>query len=437
MKFIRLALFCWFFYAVPSAAVLNIEIIGTDASALPIAIVPFEWKSNESRLPLEITDVVASDLERSGQFRAVPVDKMLERPHRGNDIKFENWRILEVENLLIGNVKKISDDLYIVEFQLFDVFKGRQLLGESLKVPADELRNTAHYISDKVYEELTGERGAFNTRIAYVIAEQLNVAGKIKLNYRLEISDTDGYNPQPILKSSQPILSPSWSPDGRQLAYVSFENNRSEIWVHSVFAGEREVIAQFKGINGAPVWSPDGKTMAVVSSHQGNADIYKLELSNKHIKKLTKSWSIDTEPVWTPDGKSLIYTSGRSGGPQVYQLDLASGDSKRLTFEGKYNASPVISPDGRTVAMVHAHRGKYQIAALDLKTGIFRILTDGRLDESPSFSPNGTMLLYASVQGDRGVLAAVSVDGRTRQRLAFSDGNIREPTWGPFPIDQH
>lgn len=431
MKLTRLIMFLLCCYATPSFAVLNIEIVGTDASALPIAIVPFEWSVGQDGVPVKIAQVVESDLERSGQFRAVPMEQMLEQPHRGKDINFENWRILDVENLLIGSVRKSGAE-YIVEFQLFDVFKGRQLLGESRKVPEGQLRTMAHYISDKVYEALTGDRGAFNTRIAYVIAEPIEISGKTKINYRLEISDTDGYNAQVILKSSQPILSPSWSPDGRKLAYVSFENRRSEIWVHSVFAGKRETAVRFEGINGAPVWSPDGERLAFVSSHEGNADIYLLSLSNQSLKKVTKSWSIDTEPVWTPDGEALIYTSGRSGSPQLYRLDLSSGESKRLTFEGKYNASPVISPDGRTVAMVHRHRGHYRIAALDLKTGLFRVLTEGRLDESPSFSPNGTMLLYASVQGNRGVLAAVSVDGRTRQRLAFADGNIREPTWGPF-----
>ena len=424
---------CLLFYAGQSAAVLNIEITGTDASALPIAVVPFGWTSTEGRLPVEISEVVASDLERSGQFRAIPVNEMLATPTQGSKVKYENWRIIGVESLLIGNVSQTEPDTYTVQFQLLDVFKERQLVGESHHIPVNELRNYAHYISDKVYEALTGERGAFNTRIAYVIAEAVKIGKKNKLSYRLEISDTDGHNPQAILRSQQPILSPSWSPDGRRLAYVSFENRRSEIWVHSVFEAKRQVVAQFKGINGAPVWSPDGRKIAFTSSHEGNADIYILDLAGKQLQRITKSWAIDTEPVWMPDGRSLIFTSSRGGGPQLYRLTLRNGETKRLTFEGKYNASPAISPDGQTIAMVHRVQGKYQIAALDLKTGLFRVLSKGRLDESPSFAPNGSIIIYAAEQGGNGILAAVSVDGRTHQRLALADGNIREPTWGPFP----
>jgi TolB protein len=429
VNYLRIAILVVATYASQANAVLRIEITGSNAAALPIAIVPFGWQSTVGRLPVEFADVIGSDLERSGQFRAIPVDQMIHQPHRGAEIKFENWRILGVENIVVGNVTLGSDSYYTVEFQLFDVFKARQLVGQSFKVPTSELRNVAHAISDEIYRALTGERGAFNTRIAYVVAE----SSRGKMSYRLEIADTDGYNARAILRSSKPIMSPAWSPDSRHLAYVSFESNRSEIWVHAVFTGTREVVAKFKGINGAPVWSPDGRKLALTSSHKGNPDIYLLDLSSKEMRQLTNDWAIDTEPAWMPDGQAIVFTSGRSGSPQLYFQELGSSQARRLTFEGKYNTSATVSPDGKTIAMVHVDKGRYQIAALDMKTGLFRLLTDGRLDESPSFAPNGSIVLYATEQQGKGVLAAVSIDGRTRQSLAFADGNIREPTWGPFP----
>lgn len=417
-------------FAGPSAAELNIEITGTDSAASPIAVVPFGWNGPGGRLPVDFAEVIGSDLERSGQFRAVPVEKMVAQPHRGTEVKFNNWRILDIENLVVGNVRQNDAGLYVVQFQLFDVFKSRQLVGQAFTVQQSELRNVAHAISDTIYETLTGERGAFNTRIAYVVAED---KGGGLIQYRLEIADTDGHEARTILRSQRPIMSPTWSPDGRYVAYVSFEHQRSEIFIHAVFEGKRESVASFEGINGAPVWSPDGRHMALTSSHKGNADIYLLDLNTKRLRQLTDDWAIDTEPAWLPDGEALIFTSGRSGSPQLYRLDLDNGRTKRLTFEGRYNASPTVSPDGTTVAMVHGDGGQYRIGALDLKTGLFRLLTDGNLDESPSFAPNGSMVLYASQSGRQGVLAAVSIDGRTRQRLAMSEGEVREPTWGPFP----
>lgn len=432
VNFLRITILLIAAYSSQAFSVLHIEITGANASALPIAIVPFGWKSTSGRLPVEFSEVIGSDLERSGQFRAVPVDQMIHQPHKGSEIKFENWSILGVENVVVGNVVLNSGSYYVIEFQLFDVFKKRQLVGQSFTVPANELRNVAHAISDEIYKALTGERGAFNTRIAYVVAEPYQG----KLQYRLEVADTDGYDARTILRSKQPIMSPSWSPDGRYLAYVSFESKRSEIWVHAVFEGKRDVVARFKGINSAPVWSPDGRKLALTSSHKGNSDIYLLDLADKTMQQLTDDWAIDTEPAWMPDGKAIVFTSGRSGSPQLYFLALDGSKARRLTFEGKYNASATISPDGKTIAMVHGEAGRYQIAALDMKTGLFRLLTNGRLDESPSFAPNGSIVLYATEQQGRGILAAVSIDGRTRQSLAFSDGNIREPTWGPFPAQR-
>jgi TolB protein len=419
-------------YAQQAQALLNIEITKSGDSALPIAIVPFGWKASSGAAPTDIAEIVIADLERTGQFRAMKPADMLQQPHSGQDVRFENWRITGVGNLVVGSIRPFSKDKYIIEFQLFDVFKERQMIGHSFTVPTKELRGVAHSISDLVYEAITGERGAFNTRIAYVAA--LNKNGKRE--YRLEVSDTDGYNARTLIRSPQPIMSPSWSPDGRSLAYVSFENRRSQVYVQPVFGGDdREQIAAFEGINSAPVWSPDGRSLALTLSRDGNADIYIMDLASKRVTRVTNTWAIDTEPAWMPDGKTLLFTSGRSGNPQIYRMTLPDGKPERLTFEGDYNASPVVSPDGRSVAMVHRSSGNYRIAVLDLKSRLFRVLTDGRLDETPSFAPNGSIVLYASQQGQQGVLAAVSIDGRTRQRLALHEGDIREPTWAPFVSD--
>ncbi len=416
-------------YSMPLFALLEIEITKSADSALPIAIVPF---TSEPNIDLDLAAVVASDLERSGQFKAIPTKDMLTLPGLNDKINYQNWRIIGVENLVVGEIKPTADGQYTVAFRLIDVFKQQQLGGDSRPVAASELRNHAHRISDMIYEMITGERGAFSTRIAYVSVTR---AGKA-LRYRLETADTDGHNIRVLRESAEPIMSPSWSPDARHLAYVSFENGRSQVFIHNVFDDSRETIDrlnQFKGINGAPVWSGDGRRLALTLSKGSNPDIYVYDLSSRQLQQVTKNWAIDTEPAWMPNGKALVFTSGRSGNPQLYRVNLGGQQRPvRITFEGKYNASPSVSPDGRSVALVHANRGRYQIAVLDLKTGLFRVLTDGQLDESPSFAPNGSMLLYASQQGKQGVLAAVSVDGRTRQRLAFSEGHIREPTWAPF-----
>jgi TolB protein len=421
-----------FLYAQAAQALLNIEITKAGDAALPIAIVPFGWNASGGASPADIAQIVTADLERTGQFRAMPVADMLQQPSSGRDVRFENWRLTGVGHLVVGSVRPYTKDKYIVEFQLLDVFKERQMLGHSYTVPSKELRGVAHDISDLIYEAITGERGAFNTRIAYVAA----LLKDKKREYRLEISDTDGYNARTLLRSSHPIMSPTWSPDGRSVAYVSFENRRSQVYVHPVFGGEREQIAAFEGINSAPAWSPDGRSLALTLSRDGNADIYIMDLASKRITRVTNTWAIDTEPAWMPDGQTLLFTSGRSGNPQIYRVTLPDGKPERLTFEGDYNASPVVSPDGRSIAMVHRSAGNYRIAVLDLKSRLFRVLTDGRLDETPSFAPNGSIVLYASQQGQQGVLAAVSIDGRTRQRLALHEGDIREPTWAPFASDR-
>lgn len=429
MKYLRLCILLLSGYAAQAHALLEIKITGFGDNALPVAIVPFGWDAKSGAAPEDIAGIVTSDLSRTGQFKPMPVEDMLEQPHNGREIRFENWRITGIGHVVVGMVRPMRGNHYTVDFQLFDVFKGRQMTGHSFTAPVKDLRGVAHTISDLIYEAITGERGAFDTRIAYVAAVMKDGVPE----YRLEVSDTDGHNSRVILRSGKPIMSPSWSVDGSHLAYVSFENRRSEVFVHSLFDGRRTQVAAFEGINAAPVWSPDGKSLAVTLSRGGNADIYLLELATGKLTQITRNSAIDTEPVWMPDGKTLVFTSGRSGSPQLYRVALNGEDRpQRLTFEGDYNASPAVSPDGRSIAMVHRNRGNYSIAILDLKSGLFRVLTDGRLDEAPSFAPNGSMLLYASQQDQTGVLAAVSIDGRTRQRLAFHEGDIREPTWGPF-----
>lgn len=415
-----------------SYAALKIEITRGAADAQPIAIVPFTWQSATSAPkapPQAINTIIASDLERSGEFKSVDKAAMLSQPTIGDKINFAQWRVLDINHLVVGRLKEISANKYAVEFQLFDVVTGRQLAGYSIPASKRQLRRAAHSISDIVYEKITGIKGVFNTRISYITLKR--PGGKPE--YRLEVADSDGFNAKTILKSTQPIMSPNWSPDGKRIAYVSFETRNPAIYVQSVYNNSaREKIASFKGINGAPRWSPDGRRLAVTLSKGGNADIYILDIKSKRLRKMTRSFGIDTEPTWSPDGKQIYFTSGRSGSPQIYKVDVAGGRPERVTFEGKYNTSASISPDGRYVSVAHSNKGRYQIAVLDQKTGVFRVLTDGRLDESPSFAPNGRILLYATEDRGRGVLAAVSVDGRTKQKLVLSSGDIREPAWSPF-----
>lgn len=415
---------CLMATALPVNAVLRIEITQGLSRAQPIAIVPFGVEGN---VPLAVADVIASDLTRSGRFKVLPVEDMLEQPTAGKDIQFKNWRIFGVENVVVGKVIQ-TESGFLVQFQLYDVFRGQQLLGLSLPVGSSRLRRVAHEVSDLIYEELTGIPGAFSTRIAYITADGTGEQRR----YALFVADSDGANQHRIVRSPQPIMSPVWSPDGRQLAYVSFENQRAEVFIQDLFTGERESVSSRAGINGAPAFSPDGKKLALtLSSEPGNPDIYVLDIESRRLQRLTRNPFIDTEPSWHPDGDRLFFTSDRSGRPQIYEINVQQRRAKRLTFEGRYNARPVVSPDGETLAMVHLDREGYNIAVLSLKTRALRILTDGRLDESPSFAPNGTMIIYATESDGRGILSAVSVDGRVRQRLGVQEGDVREPAWSP------
>ena len=412
------------FYAPTSRSELIIEITKGVETAVPIAVVPF---GEQARAPVKISSIVQADLKRSGFFKTLSERDMLTRPTDAAKVRFRNWQALGQEYLVIGQVNQDAGR-YNVQFQLFDVYKGEQILGYRLNVAASELRRTAHHISDLVYQKLTGKKGVFSTRIAYVTS-----TGKSnnKKRYKLLVADADGFNPRTIASSTEPLMSPAWSPDGKKLAYVSFENKRSAIFIQTLATGKRIKIAAYKGINGAPAFSPDGSKLALTLSKDGSPDIYVLNLRNKLLRKVTKSYGIDTEPTWSPDGKTIVYTSDRGGKPQLYSIPSIGGRARRLTFDGDYNARGRFSSDGKSIAMVHANRGDYRIAVMDMATRTINVLTVGRYDESPSFSPNGDMLLYAARKGKRGVLSAVSVDGRMQQNLAFDSGEVREPAWSP------
>ena len=384
----------------PAFAVLEIEITQGVQGAAPIAVVPFAWEGTGT-VPVDVAGIVSNDLSRSGKFSPMARDASVPTPTNDRDIRFDVWKTYGMDHLVIGRLRAMGPGSYVVQFQLFDVFKGQQIVGYSFPASGDTLRRVAHNISDIIYEKILGERGAFNTLIAYVTAEQ---TAANKLRYMLHLADSDGHDQKTILTSQHPIMSPAWSPDSKRLAYVSFEKRVPAIYVQDWLSSQREKISSVKGINGAPAWSPDGQKLALTLSHEGNPDIYVLDIHARKLSKITRSSAIDTEPAWMPDGRSVVFTSDRSGNPQLYQKPIAGGRAKRLTFEGKYNTSPSVSPDGKHIAMVHAESGNYQIAVLELETESLRILTDGRLDESPSFAPNGSMILYATQGGGRGVL---------------------------------
>lgn len=425
IKNIIITLFCLGFSSM-AQAVLKIDITEGFEGALPIAVIPFQWHGSTTVANGDVSAIVVSDLARSGKFSPVAEKDLIARPQKLEDVHYKTWRIAGMDHIVIGNVKKQTDGTYQVQFRLIDILKAKQVLGYSFSATDKTLRAVAHQMSDYIFTHITGLPGAFSTRIAYVTVQR----DKKATTSRLQVSDTDGYNPQTLLTSDEPIMSPTWSPDGAELAYVSFESGQSEIFTHNVLTGIRKSRAKFKGLNGAPAWSPDGKKLAITLSKDGNPDIYILNLADNKIQRITNHWSIDTEAVWSVDGKSIIYTSSRSGKPQLYKKAVAaSAKPERLTYEGGYNASASVSADGKYVAYVHGEGSIYRIAVLELKTKSSRILTDGPLDESPVYAPNNSMILFASQEKNQAVLAAVSVDGRQKQRLAFTDGEVREPSW--------
>lgn len=399
-------------------------------NALPIAIIPFGWNGEPDTQPIDLHRTVANDLSRSGRFITMGEHEMPQQPVEFGHVNFKDWQLVRMENIVIGNLKQTVEGDFEIEFRLLDVYKGSQLTGFRIKAARKQLRRTAHRISDIIFEKLTGVRGAFDTRIAYVTVKR-NAAGEER--YSLHIADADGFNPQVLLESDQALMSPAWSPDGQYLAYVSFEGDSSSVFVQNIRTGERNEVASHRGINSAPAFSPDGGRLALTLSKEGDPEIFVLHLSGNSLQRITHNRAIDTEPNWSPDGSKLVFTSDRGGTPQIYEVDLQGGAPRRLTFEGPYFARPRYSPDGAGITMVHGNNGLYRIGYLDLDNGYLSVLTKNRLDESPSFSPNGSMIIYAT-NGRRGSeLAAVSADGRVHQRLALQDGEVREPAWGPFP----
>lgn len=403
-------------------AALNIEIFGGGATRIPIAIVPF---SAESKLPQSVTAVVAADLERTGLFRMI--DSLGHTPHEPEEIIYADWQNRGASALVIGNTTVLPDGRVDVRFRLMDVAKRTQLVGFAGTVSVDQLRAVAHRIADIVYETLTGDIGVFSTRIAFVL-KQGN-------KYALQIADSDGFNAQSVIEYTEPIISPAWSPDGSKLAYVSFENKKPVVYVQTLSTRERKAVANFKGSNSAPAWSPDGSKLAVVLTMHGGSQIFLMNADGSGLQRLAQSSGIDTEPNFSPDGRSIIFTSDRGGSPQIYRMAISgerAGVAERLTFEGSYNVSPRHSPDGKSFAYIHRNGGRFNIAVQDFARRQVQLLTDSRFDESPSFAPNGKMILYASEINGRGILSVVSSDGQTKQRLSSQIGDIREPVWGPL-----
>jgi TolB protein len=412
-----------------AAQKLVIDVQGI-AQPTPIAVVPFGWQGSSPAAPLDVATVIKDDLRRSGRFAPASERDMLQKPTDGADVDFDDWTILGIEAVVVGKVIQSGENAYTLQFQLFDPFTRRQLVGFRMPASRSTMRSSAHRAADMIYEKLTGIKGVFGTQVAYVVAEQ---QGKGRL-YSLFVSDQDGENDFKIMESKDPIMSPAWSPDGRQLAYVSFEGSKSSIFVQTLRSGNRFQVSNKPGINGAPSFSPDGRKLVItLGGVDGNPDIYVLDITSRQTTRLTTHRAIDTEGTWSPDGKFIYFTSDRSGGPQVYRIASSGGTPERITFEGSYNARPRLSPDGTRLAVVHNDRGNFRIAVMNIERKDLLVLSTGHQDESPSFAPNSDSLIYATREGGDGVLETVSADGLIRQKLASGRGDVREPVWSPFP----
>lgn len=409
---------------------LEIDITGGSAQAMPITVVPMPYQGSAGAPDTDVAAVIRADLDRSGQFRSLPERDIVERPTRGSEVQYPTWRALRQDFLVVGRVVDAGGGSYRVEYELFDVAKQERMLGLAMTARPNAMRDVAHQMADAIYEKITGVRGAFWTRIAYVTQTGVGPSAR----YALVVADSDGYNPQTVVRSNEPLLSPAWSPDGRRIAYVSFERGNSAIYIQDITSGGRELVSSFRGINGAPAFSPDGQRLALSLSRSGNPEIYIMDLGSKALTQLTDHFAIDTSPVWAADGGSVYFISDRGGRPQVYQVGTGGGSATRITHEGSYNADPTVSADGKKIAVAQGSGNVYRIALLDRSLGSPRwsTLSPGSLDESPSFAPNAGMVLYAAREGRRGVLYAVSSDGRVRQRLVLAEGDVREPAWGPF-----
>ncbi|MBS0499520.1 MAG: Tol-Pal system protein TolB [Burkholderiaceae bacterium] len=405
--------------ALPALAQFRVEVSGVGLTQMPIALVPFR---GEAGSPQAISAIVRADLERSGQFRGVDAaGASMDETTRPD---MASWRQRSADALAGGSVTRLPDGRWDVRFRLWDVVRDADLGGQGYVVPQADLRLAAHKSADYIYEKLTGEKGVFSTRIAYVTQN-----GK---RYTLWVADADGENAQPALSSPESIISPAWSPDGRQLAYVSFEARKPVIYVHDVATGRRRLLANFKGSNSAPAWAPDGRSLVVTLSRDGGSQLFQIGAGGGEPRRLTSSQSIDTEPAFSPDGKTLYFVSDRGGAPQIYRMPAGGGAAQRVTFGGNYNVSPNISPDGRWMAYIARTGGAFKLNVMDLASGTSTAITDTGDDESPSFAPNSKLIVYATRQGGREALMTTTVDGKIKARLAGQGGDLREPTWGPF-----
>jgi TolB protein len=408
--------------AAPAAAEFRVEISGIGARQIPLAVIPFR---DEGVAPASMAGIVRADLARSGLFRTLdpPADGLDER----STVAMPEWRARGIDALVGGSVARLADGSFDVRYKLWDIVKGEELLGQSTVVVPADLRLAAHRIADEIHQALTGERGVNATRIVYVLRQ-----GR---RYTLNVADADGEAGQVALASPEPLISPAWSPDGKSLAYVSFESQKAVVWVQDVLTGQRRMLANFRGSNSAPAWSPDGREIAVALSRDGLTQLYALPAAGGDPRRLASSSAIDTEPAWAPDGRALYFTSDRGGAPQIYRLGLGGRGGtgvERVTFSGGYNISPTVSADGRTLGYVTRQGGDFRVAVLELEGGAVRVLTDTRDDERPSFAPNGRLLVYATRVQGRDVLMTTTLDGRIKTRLLSSGADMREPAWGPF-----
>jgi TolB protein len=400
-------------------AQFRVEIAGVGGTQLPMAVAKFK---DEDKAPQPVSSIIRADLERSGLFRLIDTPEVLDETVQPS---MSDWRARGADALLTGSASRLADSRFDVRFRLWDVVKGQPLLAQGAAVPPSDLRLAAHRIADSIYEKLTGEKGVFSTRIAYVT--------KAGTRYTLRIADADGEGGQVALASPEPIISPSWSPEGRELAYVSFESQKAVVWVQDVASGKRRAVANFRGSNSAPAWSPDGRYMAVTLSREGGSQIYLMDRNGDNLRRLTNSSAIDTEPAFSPDGRSLYFVSDRGGGPQIYRMPAAGGAAERVTFSGGYNISPTLSPDGRNLAYISRQGGAYRLVVQELgASNPPRNLTETANDERPSFAPNGRMIVYATQAQGRDVLMTTTLDGKIKTSLAVSQADVREPVWGPF-----
>ena len=414
---------------VASAEEKNIRVTSGADRAIPIAVVPFGWQGG-TVLPEDLAEIIGNDLRNSGMYEPIPRQNMISLPTRASEIIFRDWKALGAQYVLVGNIVPAGGRLQ-AQYALFNVATEQQVVAGTVAAGSDELRGIAHRIADESFEKLTGIKGAFSTRMLYVTAERFSANNT---RYTLQMSDYDGARSTGLLQSREPFLSPRFAPDGRRIAYVSFEQRKPRIFIMDTQTGHRQQITNFEGLNGAPAWSPDGNRLAFVLSRDGNPEIYVMDVASKQMQRVTNHYAIDTEPFWGKDGQTLYFTSDRAGKPQIYKQKINGGAAERVTFKGNYNANPKLSADEKTLVMIHRQDGftVFKVAAQDLLTGNLRILSDTSLDESPTVAPNGTMVIYATRQQGRGVLVLASTNGRVRLPIPTAQGEIREPSWSPY-----